>query len=132
MPPALTPGREAKRHIEEARDNYQRYQRLLASPEDKGWASVALFYAALHLVQSHAVAKSRADARVLLPQSHAQRDAYIANHCLAIDFDYAALQELSLSVRYLLYKPDEAEIIQLHDAHFVPILTYFKRRGFGW
>ena len=61
MPPTPTPGRESKRHIKEAYDNYLRYKRLLTSPEDVGWAAVVLFYAALHLAQSHAIAKSKTD-----------------------------------------------------------------------
>ena len=57
MPPKLQPGKEAREHLAGAKVNYQRYQRFLQMPEDIGWALVALFYAALHLVQAHAITK---------------------------------------------------------------------------
>ena len=36
----LQPGKQAREHIAEAQDNYRRYERLLQTPEDTGWALV--------------------------------------------------------------------------------------------
>ncbi len=58
QPPRLQSGKQARKHIDGAQENYQRYERLLQTPEDAAWSIVALFYTALHLVQAHAVAKS--------------------------------------------------------------------------
>ena len=132
MPPKLMPGKEAKRYLDEAHDNYLRYNRLLSTPEDMGWAAVVLFYTALHLVQAHATAKCKADTRIKLPEKHLERNSYVANHCRNIDFDYSKLQDFSVSIRYLLYKPDANEIIKYHDEHFIPIRDYFTNIGFGW
>src|SRR5438128_1346011 len=95
MPPAAPgpppdPSRGAKRHIQEARENYDRYSRLLAAG-DASWALVLLFYSALHLVQADAVVRNEKGRGPAPPVDHTERRAYVAHHASRIYPPYTRL-----------------------------------------
>lgn len=131
QPPKLQPGKQARKHIDGARGNYQRYERLLQTPEDKGWAVVALFYAALHLVQAHAIAKS-GPLQEPVPDNHNERIKYVNKHLGRIEADYIRLEEGSKSVRYDLWQPTPEEIARYHDQAFARIRTHLATQNIAW
>ena len=55
MPPLPAAIEASNNHIQEAKNNYDRYKRLLEDDRDIDWALVLLFYSAVHLVQAHAM-----------------------------------------------------------------------------
>ena len=129
--PEIQPGKKAREHIAGAQANYQRYERLLQSPEDVGWAFVALFYAALHLVQAHAIAKS-GRLQEPVPDNHNVRIKYIQKHLGRIEGDYVRLEEISKSVRYNLWQPAQEEVKTYHDQEFARIRTYLAAQNIAW
>jgi hypothetical protein len=132
MPPSLLPGKEARKHINEAHDNYRRYERYLQIPEDTGWALVLLFYSAVHLVQAHAIAKLKGRSDQTIPDDHTARFSYIANNLGSIETHYSRLFDLSIHVRYHLYKPSREELERIHRDYYVRVQSHFRQIGFMW
>lgn len=131
QPPKLQPGKKAREHIAGAQANYQRYERLLQTPEDTGWALVALFYAALHLVQAHAVTKC-ALLQEPLPENHNERMKYVVRHLGRSEWDYQDLENASKTVRYNLWEPTPAEVARYHDQEFARIRTHLAAQNIAW
>ncbi len=129
--PQLQPGKQARKHIDGARGNYQRYQRFLQTPEDAGWALVVLFYAALQLVQAHAIAKS-GRLQEPLPANHNERIKYVKKHLGRMEADYIALEEASKLVRYALWQPTSEEAATYHDQEFARIRTHLAAQNIAW
>ncbi len=131
QPPQLQIGKQARKHIDGAWENYQRYERLLQTPEDAGWATVALFYAALHLVQANAIAKS-GRLQEPVPDNHNERIKYVTKHLGRIEGDYTRLEEGSKFVRYDLWQPPLEEIARYHDIAFARIRTHLAAQNIAW
>ena len=128
-PPRLHPGKQAKEHISQAQNNYQRYLRLLQTPEEAGWALVILFYAALHLVQAHAITRHPGEAP---PKDHQERSIYVASHLGRLYADYLRLQDGSEEVRYNLWYPTRADVEPFHDKAFQNIRRHLSTLGISW
>lgn len=131
QPPKLQPGKKAREHIAGAQANYLRYLRYLQTPEDVGWALVALFYAALHLVQAHTIAKT-GPLQEPLPDNHNERIKYVENHLGRIEGDYVRLEGVSKSVRYNLWEPTPEEVAKYHGQEFVRIRAYLAAQNIAW
>lgn len=131
QPLKLQPGKKARKHIDGAKANYQRYHRFLQSSEDMGWALVALFYAALHLVQTHAITKCGL-LQESVPKNHNERIKYVQDHLGRIEGDYTMLEEMSKCVRYDLWQPTSEEIATYHDQEFARIRTYLAAQNIAW
>ena len=131
QPIQLQPGKQARKHIDEARKDYERYQRWLQMPVDEGWAVVALFYAALHLVQAHAIAKS-GRLQELVPENHNERIKYVKNHLGRIEGEYVRLEEASKLVRYDLWQPTPEEAATYHDQEFARIKAHLAAQNIAW
>ncbi|HZT41663.1 MAG TPA: hypothetical protein VFA07_05720 [Chthonomonadaceae bacterium] len=130
----------SKEHIQEAKDNYDRYLRFLHDPRglDIDWALVALFYCALHLIQAHAEKHAR-NLRVPIPSVHTDRsdddrgrDRYVYEQCNDIYVAYNKLKAASEDARYKRIKRNVQQVEALHDEFFYPILTHFKIRHIDW
>jgi hypothetical protein len=131
QPPTLQPGKKAREHLAGARANHQRYQRFLQTPEDTGWALVALFYAALHLVQAHAITKC-ALVQEAVPGNHNERIKYLGRHLGRLEFDYEALEKASKIVRYNLWQPTAEEVTRYHNQEFTRIRTHLAAQNIAW
>jgi hypothetical protein len=131
QPPKLQPGKEARQHLAGARANHQRYERFSPTSEDRDWALVALFYAALHLVQAHAITKC-ALTRETVPSNHNERIKYLSRHLGRIEFDYLTLEDMSKAVRYELWQPTSEEVTQYHDQEFTRIRTHLAAQNIVW
>ncbi len=131
QPPKLQPGKQARKHIDGAHRNYQRYQRLLQTPEDTDWAVVALFYAALHLVQAHAIAKS-GRLQEPVPDNHNERIKYVKQNLGRLEADYVVLEEASKLVRYDLWQPTPEQAATYHDQEFARIRTHLAAQNIAW
>ena len=128
----LITGTSARFHILGAKENYERYERLLKNPPDVDWALVSLFYSALHLVQAHAIANCPTRQWPNPPENHAERSEYISDHLGRIFTDYSRLRNASEDVRYDLSKPTEDAVQAYHDKEFARIVEYFHNIGISW
>lgn len=134
MPPhRLQIGKQARLHIQEAQENYERYERLLHSPPDAGWALVSLFYSAVHLVQAHAIAKCPTlHPPSPVPMDHYTRSRYVIDHLGRLDNHYSRLRDASEDVRYSLWKPDINEVKRYHDIEFSRVREHLRHLGISW
>ena len=128
-PQRLYPGKRARQHITQAQNNYQRYLRFVETPEDAGWALVVLFYAALHLVQAHAITKHPGETP---PKDHQERKVYVANNLGRLQGDFLNLQDGSEQVRYDLWYPTRADVEPYHDQEFENIRKHLITLGISW
>jgi hypothetical protein len=134
---SLQIGAQARLHILEAKDDYERYERLLQNPADVGWALVSQFYSAVHLVQAHAIAKCptispRSTLWRDIPKDHFERLKYISDHLGRIYFDYRRLQDASEGIRYDLWKPTREQVQEYHDIEFAKISEHLHNSGVSW
>lgn len=119
-------------HIEEAKDNYERYLRLLEDDRDIDWALVILFYSALHLVQAHAERHAPKITGVAIPMDHHTRNDYVKRQLSEIYDEYMLLQNASKDARYKRIKRTREKVIDLHDNFFEPIKSGVARRNIKW
>lgn len=89
----------------------------------KDWEIIAIFYAAMHLVQGYFSAKSS-----LYPQTHQDRDDAIASDAKLrlIYMQYRELKRLSLYCRYLCYPVNNRDVTDAR-AHYVAIRTHIEK-----
>ena len=125
----LQPGKQAKKHIAQAQDNYRLYLRLLETPEGVRWALVVLFYAALHLVQAHALTKYPND---MPSKDHLERRVYVAGNLGRLFGDYIRLQDVSEQVRYELWYPTRENVEPYFIQEFENIRKHLAILGIAW
>ena len=130
-------GTQARLHIQAAKGNYGRFERLALNPPDVGWALVLLFYSALHLVQAHALAKCPTISPASpswrkVPEDHSERLKYISDHLGRLYADYSRLQDASQDVRYELWLPSADEVKSYHDREFAKISEHLHNAGITW
>lgn len=126
--PAPRLSRRTQEHIEEARANYRRYERMLGEPEDISWATVFLFYSALHLVQAFARHYTPDD----ISKDHEDRAGYIAFMMpTEVAENYARLERVSKQARYSLATFTAVEVKSLHD-DFARIRKYMREQNIAW
>ncbi len=131
MPPTSTGNDFSNEHIQEAKDNYERYQRLLQDDRDLDWALVVLFYSAMHLVQAHAERFARRLNEVI-PADHQERNGYASRQLNELFEDYMLLQSASKDARYKRVKRTRDKVIELHDSLFETIRSRLAHRNIRW
>jgi hypothetical protein len=129
MPDPAPVPRRVQEHIDEAGANYRRYEQMLRAPENVPWATVFLFYSALHLIQAYA----RYRTRHWIPRDHEERANYVAEYMpLDIAFHYTKLYRASKLARYSMIKYTVAEVRSLHDDQFAKIRRHLREQGVAW
>src|SRR5207249_405366 len=106
--------------------NYRLYQDLLNGGQYLEWAVIALFYAALQLVDAHATQNGRS-----LSVDHVERRRYVRDRLRSIWYQYGNLENASRECRYELRQPSEAEVLRFHDRDFKHIEAQLRNRGIG-
>ena len=132
MPPATSDNDISDFHIQVAKENYERYQRLLQNNLDIDWALIALFYCAVHLVQAHAAMYAPRIPGERVPVDHKTRNHYAANRLPEIFDAYALLKNVSEDARYDGVKRTREEVVDLHNNFFEPIKSRLARRKINW
>lgn len=121
--------RRTQEHIDEARSNYRRYERMIQEPEDVSWSAVMLFYSALHLIQAYARHYTPGD----IPGDHEDRADYASvNFPPDIAQNYIKLDRVSRQARYHLTKFTAPEVKSLHDSAYAKIRRYLREQGISW
>jgi hypothetical protein len=115
----------AAEHLEHARHNHALYERLASEGQFRDWAIVLLFYAALHLVQAHAIQHGEP----LRPTSHEARREYVSRRLASFARHYTRLRRLSEDARYERWMPDEQQVRDAHDRDFQHIVAQLRNRG---
>jgi hypothetical protein len=123
------PSRNAERHIQEAFANYRRYERSLTVPDDIAWASVFLFYSAIHLVNAYKIDKDPNYGDI---DDHKKCNAYVSTHLRQISNEYKTLYASSRLARYKLRQFNISESRKFHDEHYNRIRRFMEREGFAW
>jgi hypothetical protein len=109
---------EAVARIEQARHNYGLYETLRNEGSYTDWAVTALFYAALHLVEAHAIEHDHP-----LDPTHLGRRAYLWRYLPQVASRYRRLEDASREARYELWHPSLEELLTLHTSLFRAIET---------
>jgi hypothetical protein len=118
--PSPDPNRDQSlHHIQEASDNYARYQMMSEQDRDLGWAVTLLFYSALHLVQAHAERHCTRTPSNPFPVDHQSRDPYVANNLPEVAHEYTRLYNASMDGRYRLKKFTMEDVQRYHDQAYV-------------
>jgi hypothetical protein len=116
----------ADEHVQQAREFFRFYERLVDEGEELGWAVVVLFYTALHLVQAYAVRRGER------PTGHDERRGFIARKLPSLVDPYRRLETESQRARYRLRKPDAARLEDCYRHDFLPIVEELRSRGITW
>lgn len=120
---ASKPQWQIEEHIHEAKRNYERYLLMLQNEDNVSWATVFLFYSAIHLIQSYA----RRDTPTDIPSNHESRRNYVAYYLPEnIAANYMELDDVSKLVRYNLRRKSPRDVRTLHDDHFSKIRKHFR------
>jgi hypothetical protein len=130
MPTTDNSGDASDKHIQEAKENHERYLRFVEDDRDIDWAIVVLFYSALHLVQAHAERHARR-LNEQIPYTHPERDGYVARQLSEIQEDYDLLQSASKDARYKLKKRSKREAETIYS-WFEAIRSRLARRKISW
>jgi hypothetical protein len=108
MPVKFSP----EKHIQKAQHNLHFCQAVAALGDDyRDWQVVALFYAALHVIQAYF-----ADKTVDYPGNHSERDQKIATnaHLKTIYNEYRELKTLSSDCRYKCNNTNDHDVREAH------------------
>jgi hypothetical protein len=133
MPSTDSPADHSEAHIEEAKENFERYERFLADNRDIDWALIALFYSAVHLVQAHAERQTRTVRDPAgIPGDHASRNGYVSRQLSEIYEDYMFLQSASKDARYKRIKRSRQQVEDLHDRFYEPVRSHLATRNIRW
>src|SRR4051812_43064126 len=124
--PRRIPPPSVSDHLDQARDNVALHEMLLSEPSGRflDWAVVALFYAALHLVEAHA-RHSRHD----LGDNHKEVRDYIDRHLASIRRQYRDLFDASRDARYLCWNPPVDEVRRLRAIEYSHVQAQLRNRG---
>lgn len=85
-----------------------------------------LFYAALQLVDAHAVQNEH-----VLSAEHQARRLYVQNRLTSIHPHYRRLEGVSRYARYQMQAPTADELQGFHDREFQHIAAQLRNRGIG-
>jgi hypothetical protein len=115
-------------HLTQAEHNERFYHLVMALETPYyDWATVALFYAALHYIDAWFGAQAG-----LHPRGHQARNSLVrmTAQLREVESHYGQLFKRSIEVRYLLLPMSRAQVSSLEAAHFQP-LKAFVRKGLG-
>ena len=128
MPAPRTNNAKSREYLQEAYENYQRYENSLDQQEYLNWAIVFLFYSAVLLINAYAAAK-HPDRNFT---SHYERDEYVRDNLKVIYNRYNILEGASRNARYELVRYDRNRTVQMHNNAFNGIRVELKTLGFEW
>ena len=113
---------EAQSHWKRADNDLQECRELLAQGQSR-WAVVALFYSALHRVQTYLVQEATQ------PRSHVQRDQLVRQHLSQVADAYLRLKAVN---EYARYEPTftigVAEVQAMLDSEYATIVIAVTTR----
>ena len=128
MPAPRTTNSKSREYLQEAYENYQRYEKSLDQQEYLNWAIVFLFYSAVHLINAYAIAKHPNKQF----HSHQERDEYVKDNLRVIYNRYDILEGASRNARYELVRYGRNRALQIHNNAFNGIRVELKTLGFEW
>ena len=109
-------------HIAQAEKNERLYENLIGT-EFNDWATVSLFYAALHYVDAYFVQRVGVS-----PSNHSARNRLVSMTTELVDIEthYRELYARSLDARYEIIAMPEDEIRKAKSERFDPIRTHVR------
>ena len=117
---------QSNRHLNEAKANYTLFEKL-RDQQHWGWATVVLFYSALHLVEAYkCIHHPHLDFK-----GHSERNDYVFDNIRTINIGYRSLYSMSRSVRYDLFDCKEVHLKHV-EGDYNLLWIEMNKLGLAW